>query len=359
MLVLSAVQKLFPLLVLLLVPAAQGAVRFVTPQHGAQTVGPMAIEVTTTAAAVDRVDFYVDGALAGVARKPPYRIVYDFGTELAARTVTARVWADAYKTSESASVTTAALTAGESITVDVVEVPLRLRSRQGVKASDLLVRENGITQTIRQVTFERPAAHFAFVVDRSLSMGDGKLEATLAAVEAALGQLRPGDRSSIVLFNHTVARSRPIARGESLRALFREVVPSGGTSLRDALASIASTDRTYAITITDGGDRNSSLTDEVALRKISGTKTVVEAIVLGSSRTNFLDRAAQNTGGRVVAATRDSVGTSLETLMADINSRYLLVYQSQGTRRGWRTITVTPKRRTVAILNARKGYFAE
>lgn len=333
--------------------------QFVTPQAGAQAIGPLPVEVTTDLAAVDRVDFYVDGSLAGVARKAPYRIVVDFGTELTARTITARVWTGGYKSNESATVRTAALTAAESITVDLVEVPLRLKSREPLKPSDLRVRENGVDQTVRQVRFERPPAHFAFVVDRSLSMGDGRLEATFAAVERALGHLRSGDSASIVLFNHNVARARPIRKGESLKSILRDSVPSGGTSLRDALASIASTDRTFAIAITDGGDRNSSLSDETALRKISGTKTVVEAIVLGSSRTSFLDRAAKNTGGRVVAASRETVGTALDALMTDINSRYLLVYQSQGTKRGWRSIVITPKKSGVTILNARKGYFAE
>ncbi len=81
-------------------------------------------------------------------------------------------------------------------------------------------------------------------------------------------------------------------------------MPSGGTSLRDALASVASHERTYAIVLTDGGDRTSELSDEQALRKISGTKTIVNAIILGTSHTRFLDRAAENTGGRVVSATR-------------------------------------------------------
>ena len=54
---------------------------------------------------------------------------------------------------------------------------------------------------------------------------------------------------------------------------------------------------------------------------------------------------------------KDTVERALRNVMADINSRYLLVYQSSGTKRGWRTIEVTSPR--VEILGARKGYFAE
>src|SRR5688572_31234205 len=61
------------------------------------------------------------------------------------------------------------------------------------------------------------------------------------------------------------------------------------------------------------------------------------SIVLGDSHTRFLDRAASNTGGTVVSATRTSVTSALARLLADINSRYLVVYQSKSKSRGWRS----------------------
>jgi hypothetical protein len=344
------VRKLAIVAAVLFAAAAEAGVTFVAPLSGAQLFGPMAIEIRTDAAQVDSVEFSVDGTLAGVARKPPYRIAYDFGSSLSARTITARVWSNGFQTSESASVTSAAMTANETLDVDLVEVPLRIRSPRALKAADLRVRENGVAQAVRDVKQERPPAHFAFVVDHSLSMGDGKLDAALAAIRAELRQLRPGDTSSIVLFNHQVKKPLPVSAT-------LDAVPSGGTSLRDALASVASKERTYAIVITDGGDRNSVLSEEEALRKISGTKTVVNALILGHSHARFLDRAAQNTGGSVVSASKDAVARELRNVLADINSRYLVVYQSHGTKRGWRTIDVRSSRATV--ISARKGYFAE
>jgi hypothetical protein len=323
----------------------------VTPQNGSQVFGPAAIEVTTDATNIDRIDFYVDGVLAGVARKPPYRIAYDFGSSLAARTIAARVWSGGFKSREEASVTTAAFTASDTYNVDLVEVPLRVHGPRALKPIDLRLRENGVEQTIRDVKEERPPAHFAFVVDRSLSMGGGKLDAALREVRTAMRALRSNDSASLVLFNHIVTRT---TLDEA-----RHLVPSGGTSLRDALASIASKERTYAIVLTDGGDRNSVLSDEAALQKISGTRTTVNAVVLGDSHTRFLDRAAENTGGTVITASKESLGRALQDIIADINSRYLLIYQSAGTKRGWRTIDVKPRRKGIVITSARRGYFAE
>jgi Mg-chelatase subunit ChlD len=339
--------------------AARASVTFVSPLEGAQALGPAAIEVTTDATAVDRVDFRVDGVLAGVARKPPYRIAFDFGASLAARTIEATVWSNGYRRSEQARVVTAALTANDTLNVTLVELPLRVRASHALTPADLRVRENGVEQTVRELRVERPPAHFAFVVDRSLSMNGGKLAAALRAVSEQLRQLRAGDRASLVLFNHNVAAARPISRGDDLTRLFANTLPSGGTSLRDALASVASSERTYAIVITDGGDRNSELSEETALRRISSAKTVVHALILGDSHTAFLDRAARNTGGSVVAASRANVSDALARLLADINSRYLAVYQSQGTRPGWRRIEVTPRRAGLEIVSARREYFAE
>ncbi|MEO8381341.1 MAG: hypothetical protein ABI779_16905 [Acidobacteriota bacterium] len=337
---------------LLLAPVGMSGTVFVAPLEGAQVLGAQALEISTDAAAVDRVDFSVDGILAGVARKAPYRIVYDFGTSLLPRTITATVWSQGFKSSERTSITTTAFTAADTLDVDIVELPLRVRSSFPIRPADLRVRENGVEQIVRDVRRERPPAHFAFVVDRSLSMDGGKLDAALGAVRDATRQLAPGDTSSLVLFNHHVDRPR----SASARI---DVTPSGGTALRDALVSVASRQRTYAIVITDGGDRNSLLTEEAALRKISGVKTTLHALVLGDEHTRFLDRVAANTGGSVTEASRETVARELQRVLEDINSRYLVIYQSRGTERGWRRIEVQPLRRGLAIVSARKGYFAE
>jgi len=344
----------FLIINVLLVAAAHGAnIAFVTPQTGAQAIGPMAIEIATTIANVDRVEFSVDGALAGVARKPPYRIAHDFGTSLASHTITAKVWSNGFRNSDDVTITTASITAGETMNVDVVEVPIRVRSSQPLRASDLRVTENGIPQTIRELRADRGAARFVFVVDRSLSMGDGKLDAALRAISSESPLLRNDDRIELVLFNHNVTKARPIRRGEQIAS----VNPSGGTSLRDALASIATRERTYAIVITDGGDRNSEISENDALHRISNTKMIVDAIVLGAA-SSFLRDAARNTGGTLVTADASTLQHSLHALIIDINSRYTLDYQSHGNGSGWRSIAIAPQRRGIEIVNARKGYYA-
>jgi Mg-chelatase subunit ChlD len=346
------------LLVVLVAGTTTASVTFVAPLPGMQAIGAQPIEITTDLASVNRVEFFVDGVLAGVVRKAPWRIAHDFGNSLAGHDVAAKVFADGYRTTGAVTIRTAALTASDSYNVDMVEVPLQVRSSSTLQPGDLKVRENGINQTVREVNAQRSAAQFVFVIDRSLSMGDGKLDAALRAIDVERRLLRKDDRVSVILFNHNVARPREIEGLESVWQLFGKTIPSGGTSLRDAVASLPRAARTYAIVMTDGGDRNSELSSEDALRRISGKRTVVDALVLGRS-TEFLDRAAKNTGGEVVTTSRDSLGRDLHELILDINSRYTVVYQSQGTGAGWRAISVAPSRRGIEIRSARKGYFAE
>jgi hypothetical protein len=325
------------------------AITFLSPQSGGQALGPQWIEIATTIAAIDRVEFYVDGKLAGVARKPPYRIAHDFGTSMEAREIEAKVFSNNYRTTTTERLRTAALAASESMNVDVVEVPMRVRAPRTLAAADLRVTENGVEQSIRELRAERAAARFVFVVDRSLSMGDGRLEAALRAIESERKLLRSDDRVEMVLFNHNIMKGRPVGA----------ITPSGGTSLRDALSSIVTRERTYAIVITDGGDRNSQTSEEDALRRISNTKMTVDAIILGD-RSPFVERAARNTGGTIAHASASTLQRELRRMLIDINSRYTLVYQSRGNSAGgWRAIAIAPRTRGVEVVNARKGYFAE
>lgn len=333
-------------------------ITFLSPLNGSQAVGVLPLEVRTMIKGINRVEFLVDGTLVGATKAPPWRILHDFGTSDTAHTITAKVSFNGYRSSASATVLTAALTAGETMNVDLVEVPMRIRATRAPRPDDLRVRENDTEQTIRDVRTDRGPARFVFVVDRSLSMGDGRLSTALAAIDAEAGQLRTGDTASIVFFNQNVQPVRPIARGERLSSLFRSLPPSGGTSLRDAIASIASSARTYAFVITDGGDRNSLLDEEATLQKVSGTKVVIDAIVLGRD-TSFLERVTRTTGGTLARASAETLRAELHRMFLDINSRYTLVYQSHGNGSGWRSITVTPRHRDLEILNARKGYFAQ
>jgi hypothetical protein len=335
---------------------ALAAARFVSPLEGAQVVGLTAMEVVTDATEVDRVEFYVDGVLAGVVRTPPYRFAHDFGVSLEAHHLVAHVRSHRFTRDDVAELRTSAV-GGESITVRLVEVPLRVRASREVTAKDLRVVEDGVRQTIRSVVRERPASRFVFLVDRSDSMAGGKLPAALAAIDEALALLRPGDTAQIIFFNHNFSGVEELPRTVSAAARYAAIDPSGGTSLRDAVVSTAGSERTITIAVTDGSDRNSEVSDEDALRRVSGTNGLFFALVFDRA-SRFLEGAAQNTGGEVRTTSKETVRAAMRELMQDINGRWTLTYQTSRETRGWRTIRVTGAN-GVKVLKARKGYFAQ
>jgi hypothetical protein len=332
-------------------------VQFLAPREGAQVIGPTMLEVATNAAEVDRVEFLVDGTLAGIARTAPYRLNYDFGASLAPHHIVAHVRSHHFQQDDVAEVRTLAV-GGETITVNMVEVPMRVRANGTVSAKDLRVFEDGQQQTIRDVLWERPPSRFVFLVDRSQSMNEGKLAASLKAIDGALELLKPTDTAQIIFFNHNYGMLEDLPRGVHVSAKYADVVPSGGTALRDALVSTVHEARTNTIVITDGGDRNSEVSDEAALRKISGTNSAFFALVFDQA-SSFLEKASSNTGGDIRTVNADSVRGEMRELIADINSRYLLTYQSTGKKKGWRTIKISGTRFGVSVMKARKGYFAE
>ena len=138
--------------------ALVAVITFVSPQQGSQAIGVLPLEVTTNIAGVNRVEFYVDGALIGVARQQPYRILHDFGTSLAGHDILAKVYSNNFLSVDSARIATAAMTAGETVHVDLVEVPMRVRSSHPLRADDIRIAENRIEQAIREVRSDRGPA---------------------------------------------------------------------------------------------------------------------------------------------------------------------------------------------------------
>jgi len=340
--------------------SAGAELRFVTPLDRSQVLGPTRLEVTTDETGIDRVEFYVDDALAGVARKAPFAVTHDFGDSPIQHRIAARLFARGYSVRQDVQITTAALTLSDSISVDVVEVPVRLLSSRAAKATDLLVTENGTAQTILELNSRRAPARFTFIIDRSLSMGNGKLRSAIDAADSVLAGLRADDEAQVIFFNHQVGRAETLAKGERISTAHARIQPSGGTSLRDAVAALRPAKRTFAIVISDGGDRSSSSTAEAALRRIGKSGVVLYAVTLGQGNaTQFLEQASRNSGGSFTRSSREQLRTDITGIVSDINSRYTIVYQSNSTMSGWRSISVRPRTTATKVVGARTGYYAE
>ena len=97
----------------------------------------------------------------------------------------------------------------------------------------------GMSTNVDLRRFERKPLDLAVVVDRSGSMGGGKMEAARAALHQLVSGLRPDDRLALVAFDHEVDVLLPpvvLREGtESLHEIIDEIEARGSTNIEAAL----------------------------------------------------------------------------------------------------------------------------
>lgn len=335
----------------LIAAPALATVGFEQLVDGVWLAGTQTLTVATDLEGVDRVEVRVDGILVGVLRSAPWQVSFDFGDGSRPRRLQADVWAGGYATHQRAEITVGAVPHEEAMTVDWVEVPVAL-SRPPRSAESFRVFENGRPMEVRELKSARGPTRFVFIVDRSQSMDAGRLESASRAIRAIASRLDQGDTADVIGFNHRVGPAASIEEFDLSSA-------SGGTAVRDALASIDAESRTVAIVISDGNDRNSFLSEEEALRTIATDRIAVHAVLLGRGNANgFLRRVAEATGGSMRTSSAAALAGDLQKLLDEIESRWVLSYQSSATGAGWRPIRIESAERGLRVLEARKGYFA-
>jgi len=259
----------------------------------------------------------------------------------------------------------------DSVMVDV-SVRQRGRPTTNLTIRDFELRDNGIVQTIDDVSREALPIEATLVVDLSGSVQGVLFQKLVRAVQEVERHLRPTDRTRLVTFNHRVREivgdgTRPPGAG------IAEVVPRGQTSLFDGLvlSFIVPPNpsfRQMAIVFTDGQDTMSFLDAravlEVARRANIAVFTV--AVAEGTERLPFsaahealFKELADQTGGLTVVLQRDQdLGDAFVRAIEQFRTSYVLRYTATGVKReGWHDLTVSVKRSGTYEVRARRGYF--
>jgi VWFA-related protein len=258
----------------------------------------------------------------------------------------------------------------------MVDVSVRHDNRPvaDLAAADFEIQDNGVVQTIAEVSREALPIDVTLVVDLSGSVQGpllGSLQRAMAAVDA---RLAPGDRARVVTFNEHVREVHELAPSGAFPApVMRQ--PSGTTSMIDALTVSLITpldpDRRHvAILFSDGRDMMSFL-DEAALVDVAKRigQTVFAVAVADGTRDRpahagaeaFLRTLTDTTGGELTVMQRDDdLETSFVRALDDFRTSYVLRYTAAGVaREGWHTLTVKILRRGDYDVRARTGYFGQ
>jgi Ca-activated chloride channel family protein len=109
-----------------------------------------------------------------------------------------------------------------------------------VTGGDGLVRIELVMKADEVAEQSRVDSDFVVVLDRSGSMGGGRIEQARSAIQTLLGQLSPRDRFALVTYDHTVEVAIPLAFASEgqlrgWQSIVAEIEPRGSTNISGGL----------------------------------------------------------------------------------------------------------------------------
>lgn len=247
------------------------------------------------------------------------------------------------------------------------------RELVAVSADDLVVREEGVEQTVE--AFEEAVAPVSMVlaIDSSGSMKRAA-SAVQAAARSFVGAVRPEDKLSVatfadsVLFHHDLS----IERAASYQAI-EAYAASGGTTLYDALYESferlsRSEGRRAVVVVTDGRDENNPGTapgsvrtlDEVRDRMKQAAVTVFAIGVGPKVDRAVLERlAAESAGESYFPLEVTELEAQYRRVLENLRRRYVISYTSTNPKRdgAWRAVEIISRIPDTKVVT-KGGFFA-
>jgi Ca-activated chloride channel family protein len=346
-----------------------------SPQVDTVVSGTTAITLDIVpTAAVEIVNFFVDGRLTCTVDRPPFACTWDPGPVVRGHHIrVVATFKDGRRLVD--NVRTKDLGYAERAEVEAVLVPVIVmeggRFVQGLGKRDFEVFEDGAPQQVIALASEESPLDLVLAIDISGSM-EGALADVKSAVKQLLSQLRTGDAATLIGFNDNTFL---VAEREKDRQAREEAVDLlsawGGTALYDATVRAVelvgrNPGRKGVVVFSDGDDRHSLTSPETAAARVQGGNAMLYTVGFGAgaSVTTLRDRLQQYataTGGRAFFP-RHSVELAqvFGSIVADLSNQYVLSYVSTNTRKdgAWRAIRVKVRSGKYEV-RARRGYQAQ
>ncbi len=265
----------------------------------------------------------------------------------------------------------------------------RGQSLKGLTEGDFTVTDNGVPQSISVRPIDAADIDVVVALDTSASVRGARLEHLRAATGALVQRLAPGDRTTLIAFNHRLAIGPADAAPDALRPRLAVLAAGGATSLVDAAttALVWASGRgrpSLAIIFSDGRDTASWTRFEQALSLAKVSDAVVDAVVTGELVPTGTPRGGFNeptfapsqggsgargaaerflvdftglTGGQVLNGDAGSgLADTFATSLAQFRTRYELTYMPTSADPGWHAIEVQVTSRRGVTVHARRGY---
>lgn len=350
------------------------AVRVVEPREGAPA-GPLRVRVEVRAPEgrpVERLELFLDDRQAATLYQPPWEAILPTPAGAPAAFVRAVAYLGDGTAAEDA-----VLLGGEegqrgAVDVELVEVYASVVGEIGAEpltAADFSVREDGRPQALQrfQHVTELPL-HVGLLVDTSASMAASLPQVEQATLAFFAGVLAPGDRAAVVTFSEEPRLAAPFTDDmQRLTAALVGLQAERGTAVWDSLLFALHyfqgvPGRRALLLFSDGADRGSRFRFDQALAFAQHAGVAVYPVSFGSGASGLLEgrrrlaRVAEATGGRAfVLGGVDELPATYAAIERELRSQYLLVYQSDGSGPGFRTVDVAVRRPGLAVRTMR-GY---
>ena len=261
----------------------------------------------------------------------------------------------------------------------VVDVSVQQGGRlvADLTTADFALSDNGVAQTLVDVSREALPIDIDLIVDTSGSIDGARYAALTRALDAVRSQLREDDRARVLTFNQHMRDAGLLTRDRNLSDVLGTT--SGSTALYDALVAgfivpLEPNRRRMAIVFTDGIDVSSLLSSDdvadVALRSgvtvfsvvlsdNTPVQTALGTFLAGAVGEGLLRQLSTTTGGAFTAIQNDAeLGPSFVRALGDFRTSYVLRYTASGTQKsGWHELNVRVTRAGRYDVRARKGYF--
>jgi Ca-activated chloride channel homolog len=270
----------------------------------------------------------------------------------------------------------------EMVQLDVKVTDQSGHTVPGLTKDDFVVYEDKVSQNIESVSGEEAPVSMGLVIDTSSSMRP-KLYTVAEATRGLIRQMRQDDEAFLVQFKTEAELVKEFTSDRrALEDALRNLYPSGGTALLDAI--IATADHAYEkghrrrkalVVITDGLEKNSSVKEKEVMEAMKADEVQVYLIgfidkeesfsLFGASRKakNLLTRLAEDSGGRAFFPTdvKETLAIAAQ-IDKDLRAQYVISYYPNNEKRdgSFRTVRValSPKDNRKLILRTRQGYYA-
>ncbi len=315
----------------------------------------------------------VNGVLVCTIERPPLGCSWDAGTVVRSHHVrVVATLSDGRRLVD--GVRTKNLGYVESVRTEAVLVPVIVtdggRFVRGLKQQDFQLFEDGVAQPLASLVSEHAPLDLVLAIDVSGSM-EQALDEVKPAVKQLLSKLRPGDAATLLGFNDTTFVAAEREKDRRLREDAVELLtPWGGTALYDAtVTALEMVSRAWGrkgvVIFSDGDDRHSLTSREVAMARVQASDAMLYTIGFGSGATvphlrSSLESYARSTGGKAFFPSQaKELDRVFDQIVTELGNQYVLSYSSTALKQDgkWRNIKVQVRKGKYDI-RARRGYFA-